>query len=281
VTILRDTEKQALLKLLADEDVRVLELLEEKFIEMGSEGLAFLESTSREAEPLARRGATQILHTIRERDTFEAFGRFCAMRGSKFDLESGCFLLARTRYPELDETPYVARLDQMASELKERLTGRETPRSTIEVCNRYLFRKLGFRGNHQDYYDPDNSYLNRVLDRRVGIPISLSMVYLLIARRLRLPLFGVGMPGHFLLKWQSAGARFFVDAFGEGQVLDEEDCKQFCERTGQPFDPSFLAPATTRQILLRLCRNLQAIYLETDPARAERFARYVALLAHA
>jgi regulator of sirC expression with transglutaminase-like and TPR domain len=275
---LRDSDRQALVKLLSDDDATVLQLLEERFLEMGSDGLAFLETVARDAAPDARRGARRILHTIHERDVFETFAQFCATCGTAFDLETGCWLLAKTRYPELDTVAYQARLDQMARELKERLTGRETPRATIEVCNRYFFRRLGFRGNEEDYYDPDNSYLNRVLDRRLGIPISLSVVYYLTGRRLGLPLHGVNLPGHFLLKWRSARNEFFVDAFNEGQVLHDDDCREMCEQMGQRFRPGHLAPATSRQILLRLCRNLQAIYLERDEARAEQFGRFIALL---
>ena len=151
---LRDTDRQALVKLLSDDDATVLQLLEEKFLEMGPDGLAFLETVARDAAPDARRGARRILLTISERDVLETFARFCATCGSAFDLEAGCWLLAKTRYPDLDTAAYQARLDQMARELKERLTGRETPRATIEVCNRYFFRRLGFRGNEEDYYDP-------------------------------------------------------------------------------------------------------------------------------
>ena len=275
---LRDSDRQALVKLLSDEDTTVLQLLEERFLEMGADGLAFLEAVARDAAPDARRGARRILHTIHEREVFDAFARFCAVSSSAFDLEAGCWLLAKTRYPELDTVAYQARLDQMARELKERLTGRETPRATIEVCNRYLFRRLGFRGNEEDYYDPDNSYLNRVLDRRLGIPISLSVVYLLTGRRLGLPLQGVNLPGHFLLKWHSTSTEFYVDAFNEGQVLHKEDCKEMCEQMGHGFRPAHLASATSRQILLRICRNLQAIYLERDEGRAEQLGRFIALL---
>jgi regulator of sirC expression with transglutaminase-like and TPR domain len=275
---LRDTDRVALAKLLSDDDPRVLSLLEETFAEMGEDGLAFLELTATGSDAAAAHGAKQILGTIRQRSAEEMFAKFCATRGSDFDLENACWLLARTRYPEFDERPYHARLDQMSRELRERLVGRETPRATIEVCSRHLFRTLGFRGNREDFHDADNSYLNRVLDRRLGIPITLSVVYLLIGRRLNLPLVGIGMQGHFLLKWQSPTAEFFVDAFNDGQVLNEDQCKQLSESMGQRFNPAALVPVTPRYILLRMCHNLQAIYSETDPERAELLGRFIARL---
>jgi len=274
---LRETEREALVKLLSDEDATVLRLLKEQFLDMGRDGRAFLKTVAQGDEPMARRGARRILHEILQHDGYEGFASFCA--GGRLDLEPGCWLLAKTRYLELDEAPYRTRLDAMARELKERLTCRETPRATIEVCNRYFFRRLGFRGNQDDYDDPDNSYLNRVLDRRLGIPITLSALYLLIGWRLRLPLHGVNMPGQFLVKWQSPNAQFFIDPFNEGQTLNEKDCKNLCEQLGHGFSPAHLAPADSRQMLRRMCRNLQAIYIESDPSRAGQISRFIALLA--
>jgi regulator of sirC expression with transglutaminase-like and TPR domain len=278
---LREPDRKALAKLLADEDPRQLQLLQEKLAERGEEGITFLESVVRDGDPAAQRNATQILRVLRETAAWGAMGQFCATCGSHFDLEVASWLVAKTRYPEFDQAAYRARIDQMAQELRKRLTGRETPRATIEVCNHYLFRMLGFRGNRQDYYDPDNSYLNRVLDRRLGIPISLSVLYLLLAGRLRLPLVGINMPAHFLLKWQSATASFYFDPFHEGELLDEEDCRELCKRLGVVFNPVFLTPTTPQIILLRMCNNLQAIYADRDPGRAEQFGRFAALLSRA
>ena len=175
---LRESDRQALVKLLADEDPRVRELVQEQMVEWGPDGVAFLQGIVDHApNPLAARGASQMLHAIHERDAVTTFAQFCTTCGDHFDLEAGCWLLAKTRYPDLPVPAYAARLDQLARELRERLTGRETPLGTVEVCHHHLFQTLGFRGNHEDYHDPDNSYLNRVLDRRLGIPISLSALY--------------------------------------------------------------------------------------------------------
>jgi regulator of sirC expression with transglutaminase-like and TPR domain len=275
---LREPDRRALAKLLADEDPRQLQLVQEKLGERGQEGLMFLESVVRDGTPSAQRNAMQMLRVLRETAAWEGLAQFCTTCGSHFDLEEACWLVARTRYSEFDEAAYRARINEMAQELRKRLTGRETPRATIEVCNHYLFRTLGFRGNRQDYYDPDNSYLNRVLDRRLGIPISLSALYLLLGRRLHLPLIGINMPAHFLLKWQSTTASFYFDPFHEGALLDEDDCRELCKRLGVAFNPVYLTATTPQIILLRMCNNLQAIYAEREPARAEQFGRFAALL---
>jgi regulator of sirC expression with transglutaminase-like and TPR domain len=278
VSTLRESDRQALLKLLADDDATVRRLLGEQFTDMGADGRAFLDTVARGAAGDAQRGARRILRTLREQEAQEAFAQFCATAGKSMDLEAGCWLLARTRYPELNQPAYEVRLDEMARELRERLTGRETPRATIEVCNRHLFQTLGFRGNKQDFYDPDNSYLNRVLDRRLGIPISLGALYLALARRLRLPLRGVNLPGHFVLVWHSPAARFFVDPFQEGRLLTETDCREYCAQMGVEFGPETVAIASSRRILLRMCHNLRAIYATSDETRTNQMDRFIALL---
>jgi regulator of sirC expression with transglutaminase-like and TPR domain len=278
MSVLREADRLALVKLLADEDATVLRLLEERFAVMGPDGQAFLRDILNGPDADARRGAQSILQSLREREASEGFCRFAATCSAPSDLETGFWLLAKTRYPDLDANAYHARLDELALELRARLTGRETPRATVEVINRHLFLTLGFRGNKRDYYDPDNSYLNRVLDRRVGIPISLSVLYLLLGRRLKLPITSVNLPGHFVLQWQSHKLRFFIDPFNEGRLLSEEDCREYCDQIGLKFSPQSLDEASTRQILARACNNLQAIYAESDPVRARQFDRFIALL---
>ena len=281
MSALRDADRQALLKLLADDDATVLHLLGEQFHEMGNEGRTFLEAVAHNAASDARRGAQSILQTLREREAHEAFANFCSATVHSIDLEAGCWLLARTRYPDLDQRAYEARLEGLARELRERLTGRETPRATIEVCNRHLFQTLGFRGNKQDYSDPDNTYLNRVLDRRLGIPISLGALYLVLARRLRLPVQGVNLPGHFVLTWRVHDGGFYIDPFNGGRLLSTADCREYCEQMGFEFQPKSLALASSRQILLRMCHNLRAIYAASDEARASQLDRFITLLSQA
>ena len=264
----RESEQRALRELLADDDPQVLSLLGEQFASMGEAGCEFLEGVCVGSNLAARRGAQRILDGLRESRSRQAFEEFCDRPAEDCDLEEGCWRLARTRYWHLDVDRYRARLDEMAREFKGRLTGRETPRSAIEVGNHYLFRLLGFRGNTQDYYDPDNSYLNRVLDRRLGIPISLSIVYLLLGRRLHLPLFGVNLPGHFLIKWQSPDVEFFIDPFHLGQLLTAAECCAMAERLGARVSRAGLTSVSDRVVLARLCRNLRALYAVDDPVRA-------------
>lgn len=280
MTPLRDTQCRALIKLLGDDDPHMRDLLEEQFLGMGTEATDLLAMVIEDGDVAARRAARQILASLKERRCRQEFETFCLDCADDCDLETGSLLLARTRYVDIDLEQYRARLDQMSHELKKRLTGKETPRSAVEVCNRYFFQLLEFHGNTKDYYDPDNSYINRVLDRRLGIPISLSMVYLFVGWRLGLPLRGVNFPGHFIIKWHSPSAELFIDPFNRGQLLGVDDCRRLSERLSGGFRSSILEATSARQILLRTCANLRHIYSQNDPDRAEILARFTSLLAH-
>jgi len=143
-----------------------------------------------------------------------------------------------------------------------------------------LIQQLGLRGNETNYYDPDNSYLNRVIDRRLGNPITLCTIVLLIARRLGLPFSGIGIPSHFLCRYQSATRQLYLDAFNGGRLLSRTDCIAFVSQLGRPFDEGFLQPVTPRRMLQRMCTNLEHAY-EALESRADlgRVHRYHQLLA--
>jgi regulator of sirC expression with transglutaminase-like and TPR domain len=175
-------------------------------------------------------------------------------------LEDGAILLARTRDHDLDPATVHAALDAMADDLGTRLEGERSPVAVVARMTRFLARELGFQGNQRNYYDPDNSYIDRVLQRRTGIPITLSTIYMFVARRLRIPLVGIGMPGHFLLRHAGAEPALFIDPFGGGRVLSENDCLRYLEEGEFGYDPSDLLPMTDGAILLRMIRNLTLIY---------------------
>ena len=142
-----------------------------------------------------------------------------------------------------------------------------------------LFDELGFFGNEVDYYDPANSYLNQVMDRRRGIPISLSVLYLFIGRRLQLPVAGVGMPGHFLCRFQTSREEFYIDPFHCGELLSRIDCKRRIANLSVQYDESHLAPVTSRRMLQRMIANLHLNHKEREQrAEAERLQRYLIAL---
>ncbi|HEY9652500.1 MAG TPA: transglutaminase-like domain-containing protein, partial [Coleofasciculaceae cyanobacterium] len=182
----------------------------------------------------------------------------------QIDVAKAALYIAQADYPDLDIGAYLNALDVMADEVEERLPVERYPLRIIRSLNQYFYDDLGFIGNTNDYYDPRNSFLNEVIDRRTGIPITLSLVYLEVSRRLDFPMVGINMPGHFLIRPEFEEAGIFVDAFNQGEILFEQDCE---ERLTQiyghpvPLQPQFLSPVNNRQLLARLLTNLKLIYL--------------------
>lgn len=182
----------------------------------------------------------------------------------QIDLAKAALFFAQEEYPDLDPDQYLKALDRMAADVSDRLPESHYPLRVIQTLNDYLYKDLQFSGNSSDYYDPRNSYLNQVIDRRMGIPITLSLVYLELARRLNFPMAAIGMPGHFLIRPVADEMQVFVDPFHDGEVLFPEDCQaRFSQLHGKavPFDPSYLDSISPRQFLGRMLTNLKVIYL--------------------
>jgi regulator of sirC expression with transglutaminase-like and TPR domain len=180
-------------------------------------------------------------------------------------LAETALLLACEEYPQLEISPYLDKLDGIAGLVQPKLSSQDSPLAKIETINDVLFGVMGFRGNTENYNDPRNSFFNDVLERRVGIPITLSAVYLEVARRVSFPIVGVGMPGHFLVKYVDRDQELFLDPFNGGEVLTRDDCaRRFTQMFGdsQPFSEHMLVAVSPRQILFRMLNNLKAIYLK-------------------
>lgn len=194
----------------------------------------------------------------------KAFADLVSRPDEAIELDRGALLIAKSCQPELEIEPYLQLLDLMAEHVKLRLRGTTDARLTIAEINRYLFEDEHFVGNNDSYYDPRNSYLNEVMDRKVGIPISLSILYLEIGRRLGFKLEGVGLPGHFMVKHPGAQGDILIDPYHQGSIVTEEDCRVRLEGLfgGQvPFDKRFLQAMAPRKILMRMLNNLKAIFL--------------------
>lgn len=192
------------------------------------------------------------------------------------NLGEAALLIAAEEYPGLVVRDYLVQLDEMGWALRQRLDEEPRPERAVMALNKYLFREQGFRGNTKEYYDPRNSYLNEVLDRRTGIPITLSTVYMEVARRAGLDVEGVGLPGHFVVRIQTPGHPLLVDPFHAGTMLTEKDCQERLDRIfgGKvKMEPSMLEPCGHRDMLERILRNLKAVYIrDQDVERALRMA---------
>jgi regulator of sirC expression with transglutaminase-like and TPR domain len=187
-------------------------------------------------------------HTLRDR-----FAALLAMPDATIPLDEAAFVIAAHARPELDIDAELAGLDVLAAQITD---------LTLTGVLRLLFRDLGYDGNRDAYYDPRNSFLDEVVRRRVGIPITLSVLTMEVARRVSVPLWGVGMPGHFLLR-DKVDPDVFVDPFNHGRTLDPTSCAKVFRQVhgaGAPFDPSYLDPVERASIVTRMLANLRAIY---------------------
>jgi len=193
------------------------------------------------------------------------FDREINQPDQKIDLAKAALYIAQEEYPNLDPTEYLNALDTMANEVQERLPTERYPLRIVQKINEYLYDDLGLRGNTDDYYDPRNSFFNEVIDRRTGIPITLSLIYLEIAKRLAFPMVGIGMPGHFLIRPEFQEVGIFVDAFNRGEILFAQDCQerltQIYQQPIPAIPPTFLEPVSNRRFLGRMLTNLKMIYL--------------------
>ena len=277
---LSESQKAALLTLLADDDLSVYRKIRHKIISFGPSAADWLRPHTLSRDPALRRRAQEIILSFDRQAADTSFLAFCLRHGEAFDLEEGAWKLAQTQYPDINLTGYQALLDSFANDLREPVHSAAEPEEIFEVLNGYLFEKLGFYGNEEQYYDPDNSYLNRVLDRRTGNPINLCLLYLLLARRLLLPVTGIGLPGHFICRYQSSSAEIYIDVFNRGKLLSKGDCVQYLQQGNYSVREDYLAPVTPRRLLLRICGNLHQIYLHLEQSEAAtRLQRYLVALA--
>ena len=186
---------------------------------------------------------------------------------SKVTLDVAALELATVEFPGLDFEGSLFRLNNLAEQISCQLSVHANGLDFIRATNELLFEVLQFRGNEDEYYDPRNSCLNSVLVRRLGIPITLSVLYIEIARRLKRVVYGVGLPGHFIVAYEDADARYWIDPFHQGRILSFADCCALAKQAaGMDLrsNPAVLAPVSKRQILVRMLSNLKAIYFRGE-----------------
>jgi regulator of sirC expression with transglutaminase-like and TPR domain len=190
-----------------------------------------------------------------------------ARRPSAIELDRVALEIARLEHPELDAGRFIAELDRYAFEIAVRADDLSDGPRFVEAANDYLFRELGLRGNNDDYYHPDNSCLNRVIESKQGMPISLSVIYMEVSRRLAKPVEGIGLPGHFLVRYDDGDFATYIDPFHGGTLLDAQGCCQLAQV--EWLEPEFLAPVDRRSIAMRMINNLRNIYFtRRDSAQA-------------
>ncbi|MBI3886420.1 MAG: hypothetical protein HY302_11935 [Opitutae bacterium] len=274
-TQLTESQQQALIELIDDPTPTVRQALLEQFAKLGRPSVDFLQDQARSANRLLAARASWYLRELKFSDPVAEFRDF--IRSLNYELETGALLLSRTVNPGLDIAGCCLLLDAMGARVRELIAAPATAREKCRALNRVMFHEYGFRGDTEHYTDPRNSYLDQVLERRKGLPITLAIVYLLVADRAGLKLEPVGMPGQFMIGCYEDAAPFFIDAFNQGLFLTAgEVCTQLRANHHTP-QLADLAPTPVREVLCRCCRNLAAHCLAAhEPQRAQLFADFVA-----
>ena len=264
-------EIKALISLLSETAPQNLVVIKNKLIELKRDALPFLEEALIHENPKIQDAVSSILEDLRINDLTRHWVTFSSRKG-EIDLEEGAFLYAAYAYPHLDMNPYRRILDQWAYEIKGLLNSGRSEKKSFQVVVEYFFQTLGFMGNRENYYDSKNSYLPALIDTKKGLPITLSVLLLLITKRLNLPFFPIGMPGHFILKYEGEGKALYIDPFNGGKILTQKDCIiNFLTNSGYGFREEYLQKSGNRAVLERMIRNLIAVYTHEDNQSAVSF----------
>lgn len=268
---------RALVSLLDDRAPGVAKRCREQLFAEGERALLVLREFSKsKASPPGRGVARHALRELEDLLVDREVSQFAVPAPAELDLESGALLIARTHNPGLDVEPLRTRFDEFAGEVLSRLAPGMEPRDEVAVFVGVLHEGARMTGNRDDYYDPRNSLLDQVLIRGLGIPISLSVVYLLTARRAGVPMYGIGMPGHFVLRCGGMDGVYF-DPFEGGRSLTSEECDAHVRRAGFAPSEALMEPLPDRYILARMIANLIHVYQQrSDAPRVERMQRMFA-----
>ncbi|TVR50951.1 MAG: hypothetical protein EA425_08270 [Puniceicoccaceae bacterium] len=255
---LSQDRKEAFATLLDDPSALVREALLREFRALEGDGVAFLQELKTGQNRLLAHHARRFLSELKFSDPVAELRGF--IHSLNYELETGALLISRVVYPDLDIGLACKQLDQIALRCKELAVEPLSPREKCILLNRVLFHELGFRGNSEHYQDPDNSFLNQVLLRRKGIPLTLSLVYILVAQRLGLHLDPVGLPGHFVVGCFLEDVPFYIDPYDRGLLRTPEEVVDLLQKSKVTPRLSDLAPTPIREVLCRCCRNLVSQY---------------------
>lgn len=251
----------SLIRLLDDRDPFVTDRVGDHLVELGTEAVPFLEMASRGENRVLKTRALEILSRIAPRQLTERFRELVRIpSGEDLDLEQGVILLMQFGHPGAEPDEVRQQLNQLAEELAPRIDKNMPAARALDELTDYLFSQQGFHGNQENYSDPDNSYFDTVLKNKTGLPITLSTLCILIGQRLQLPIVGIGLPYHFIAKYNTPNDPLLFDPFHKGRILTPDQCIELVEGFGVKFEPHFLAPLNHREILVRMIQNLVISY---------------------
>lgn len=264
-----NTQIQHLFRLLDDDNPEIRKIVHDSFLEHSQELIMkkslYRVDAGNELRPLLDQWYADLHFDLVK----TAFYGLLNRNLEDIDLELAVMFLAYWNNPEVDIPALQRQLDHFAQEIQVRMPFTGHPLSFVDHINYYFFKKYHFVGNSTDYYNPDNSFIDKVLETHTGIPISLSVVYILIARRLDLPILGVPMPAHFIVKFDNGTDQIFCDPFYGGKIYSREECLAYLKNASIANPIAILNGATNYQIVLRMMRNIKLVYssYKDEPAK--------------
>jgi regulator of sirC expression with transglutaminase-like and TPR domain len=273
------TKIASLIRLMDDRDESIRNSVKAQLVQMGEDSIPFLEIAARDEDLRKRSQAQIVLKEIFPIQLGSKFRRLSQKHGADLDLEEGICLLTQFGYPEFEPENSKSVLDNLADELAPRLLSHFKPIETVRELNKFLFQEKGFSGNEKNYFSGDNSFLNKILSNKTGIPISLSVLCILIGKRLNLPIVGVGMPCHFIAKYDVLSGPVYFDPFNKGRILSYRQCVELVEGFGLKFEDHFLTQSGNREILIRMINNLIMVYKQSNKEKQmDQLTQYVEIL---
>ena len=249
-------QRDALIRLLRDDDPSTVDLIKEQLTTSGPAILGDLRDLLEIDDQKVSFHVSEIILQIEKLQAATNFGAFCRNFTENDSLEEASWLLARAIIPGFDARAYKARIDSWGRQITLLIESAISDRERVEILSKFMSENLSFRGNADDYYNPRNSILPTVIDTRSGIPITLSLLYMLVAERAGMLVEGVNLPGHFIVRHREV----FFDPFHQGKILSLADCREILDRQNLEIEADHFVTATRHQILVRMLANLLFIY---------------------
>ena len=268
-------QRDAIVRLLQDDDPDTVRLVKEQLALGGEQWIPGLKDLAQMDDERVSRHARDVLAEIASQGADEEFLLLCHLFNDERDLERACWMLAHSLDPSIETEPFEHRINQWGRQFQVRISGIVSNRQRVQALADFLAHELCFRGNTDHYYDEGNSLLPRVIETRMGIPISLALLYRLVAGRAGMRVEGINLPGHFIARH----GEILFDPFHRGRILCKSDCEEILHRQNLTLSPTHLDAATPRQILLRVLANLLYVYdLENDHEKHTRVNTWIKAL---